>query len=54
LNDENIFQCFMYACDVQCTTSLESQFSIVTVALENGGFAAAHNCAQSWMLIEGL
>jgi hypothetical protein len=31
----------MYACDGQCTTSLEKHFSIVMVAFENGGFAAA-------------
>jgi hypothetical protein len=44
----------MYACDGQCTTSLENHFSILTVAFEIGGFAAAHNHAQSWLLIEGL
>jgi hypothetical protein len=42
----------MYVCDGQCTTSLENHFSIVMVAFENGGFAAARNRAQSWMLIE--
>jgi hypothetical protein len=46
----------MYLCDRQCTASLEieSHISIVMVAFENGGFVAAHNRAQSWMLIEGL
>ncbi len=44
----------MYVYDGQCTANLENHFSIVLVAFENGGFVAAHNRAQSWMLIEGL